>query len=333
MAVTVDTGSTTLTREALERSIHQWGGAVSEAALEPGCFFFTHSELPGFIGYRIASSYAIVYGDPICTPEFTIPLAQAFIQYCQGKNLNVLFFVVSESFAKWAYGQLNGWMIQIGEEFTYNPKADVLEGVEANRLRNYIRHAKREGVTVREYVPLDPAIENSFDDLLQKWLKTRKGPQISLGNVNFFDSHVERRWFYLQDINHEMIGTALLSRLDAHDGWLLKYSMILPNAPRGSSELLIATILETLAQEDCNYLTYGLIASGEIKEIIGLNALKHRVIQMSYQMMNWMFRLTDRQVFWKKFRPVKIPRYAVFSRAQLGIAELRAVVKALNIKI
>lgn len=320
--------TTEISIELVQKWIQQWGVLISEAVLETGCDFYTDPEIPGCVGYKIESRYAIVYGEPICPKEYVHPLCKSFHRFCQEKKLGIIFMIVSDDFAKWANHYFHGGSILIGEELIFNP---VLISKEWNgRLKNTVNHAIKSGLRVNEYISSDPSIENAIKGVHEKWTKSRRGPQIYLGKMNFFDNCYGKRWFYIQD-DKEVIGAALISRLDASDGWLLKHSITLPKAPRGTSEFLITTILQTLAKENCQYMTYGVIPIHEIK-VEGFQPYVKGLMSFGYRMFKWIFRLGQRKMFWQKFHPKTANSYLVFSCSKFGFEELNAIIKALNTK-
>ena len=40
---------------------------------------------------------------------------------------------------------------------------------------------------VKEYKNFDPSLENQMKNTIHTWSKQRRGPQIHLGNINFFN--------------------------------------------------------------------------------------------------------------------------------------------------
>ncbi len=152
---------------------------------------------------------------------------------------------------------------------TFDPKEDPLEGPR-NKLRNKVNHAQHVGLSFHEYKKGDPELEKKFQEVGDEWLKSRKGPQIYLANVDFFNDRKDKRWFYLKDQNEHLVAVALLTHLEAREGWYLKFLIALPNAPRGSSEKLMVEVLSVLRKENCRLLTYGLVPSENLGEIVGI---------------------------------------------------------------
>lgn len=314
------------------KSIHKWGCSISEAVLESPCHYFSIPEIDGFIGYQICQGCAIILGDPVCAPDNKPALAKAFSKHCEQHQLSFIYFIASESFSKWAIHEVCSVMIEVGEEMIFDPFIDPTIGHRAARLRNYIHHAQHLGLSVKEYVAYDKELEQAILEVGKSWRKARKGPQIYLGKLNFFDNRHNHRWFYLQDKDHKVKGMALLSRLDAYQGWLLKFLIAAPEAPRGSSELLMISILETLKQEDCHCVTYGMIPGERLGKTIGIGRVARWGVQVVFQAAKWIFNLGQRKLYWKKFQPRTEKALVLFSHA-IGIKELRALSKAMKIDL
>ena len=320
---------TTIERRQIENWVHRWGNSSSEAVLESGCLFFNVPNIEGLIGYRLASGYAVVFGDPICTLKDKPLLAKAFHSFCKEKNLNIIYLIATEPFAKWAIQNGCNVLIEAGEELIFDPQIDPTKGSQASKLRNYIHHAQNEGVTFHEYIARDVALENAMEQVGKEWLKTRRGPQIYLGDLVFFGDRQERRWFYIKNGDH-VVAMALLSKLKAYQGWLLKFFLTAPNSPRGTSELLMKSIMDTLREENCHYVTLGMIPAERLGEIIGLDRFSTWFARFAFEISKKIFRLNNRKAYWLKFHPKSARSYILFSKPSVGLRELLAVMKALK---
>ena len=317
-------------KSLLQEWIHRWGSSVSEVALDPSCLIFRTPGIDGFIGYRIESGCAIIYGDPVCAPEDMPSLALTFYSFCQANHLRLIYIIVSEPFASWAIDHVCNVMIEVGEELTFDPFENPKEGSNKARLRNKLRHAGKLGLKVNEYLSYDEKLEHAMKQAGAEWLKGRRGPQIYLGYLNFFDHRIDKRWFYVQD-GDSIIGTALLSKLEARKGWLLKFLIITPKAPRGTSELLMMTILETLKKEGCHFLTNGMVPAEKIGQTVGLGKFSTWLARKIFKIARWFFKLQQRKTYWEQFSPKAEKVYLLFSEPNLSLQEIRAVMKALKI--
>ncbi len=314
--------------DTMEKSLHKWGCSASEALLDAQAEIFKMPNIEGFIGYRLESSCAIVFGVPICPLENRIALAQAFQKYCEENHLNTIYIIAPKDFAEWAIKNVCKIMIEMGEELIFNPQNynDINHG----KVRQKVTHVLHMGLKVHEYLPHDETVENSIQQVGYAWLKARKGPQISLGPLDFFKSRFDKRWFYVKQ-GDRIIGASLLSKLDAKQGWLLKYIITVPEAPRGTSELLMMSMLETLSKENCHYLTYGIVPAKYLREIVGLGHFSTWLARSLFSAIKWIFNLNNRKLYWEKFRPITEPSYVLFSNPSLNLHDIRALIKSLKI--
>lgn len=318
-------------RDKVEEYVHRWGGSTSEVALDLPCKYFSIPEIEGVISYRLIGGCAISIGDPICAPENTSQLALAFYDFCQQNQFNATYIITSEQFSKWAIKNVSKALVEIGSELIFDPQIDPTEGPSANRLRNKTNHAKNSGLTVEEYLSDDPKIEQAIKRVGEKWLQGRRGPQIHLSPLDFFENRTDKRWFYAKKGN-EIIGAALLSRIESKQGWLLKFQIAVPTAPRGTTALLMLSILETLRKEDCSFLTYGMIPANHLGEIIGLGTLSTWMAKIAFKIAKWIFKLDQRKSYWEQFKPQHKKIYALFSHPHVSLQEIRAILKSLIIE-
>jgi len=314
---------------AIADSIHKWGFSFSEIFFEKGWEFFVLTHIDGFIGYKVANQCAVVFGDPVCSDENKPALAEAFNEFCQKKNLNVIYIIASETFSTWAIKHVSKVLIEVGEEIVFLPEIDPTIGPQGNRLRNYIHHASSLGLEVKEYLPINEEIEKQINNLQDTWQKSRKGPQLYLGNFNFFERREDHRWFYVTD-NKNVKAAALLSTLVMGRGWLLKSMITHPDAPRGTSELLMTSILNKLHDENTQFITYGIIPAKQLGEIEGLGPIEKWFIKLTFTAIKWIFNLNKRKKFWQKFQPRSKKSFALFSKS-IGLKEIRAVLQALKV--
>jgi len=317
------------TKEIIPVWIQRWGCSISEAVIDNPCCYFRIPDIDGFIGYLHVSKYAIVIGDPICPRKDAFQLALAFSRYCEDQKLEVIYLVASEWFAKWLIQNTSKIMIEVGEELIFNPSEDVTEGHKASKLRNKVRHVQNLGLQVHEYLSNDPKIEKEIQEVGTAWLKERKGPQIYLADLNFFENRSGKRWFYLED-QGRILGMILLCRLEAHDGWLLKFLVMAPENPRGASAFLMLSVLEKLKQENCHYLTYGMVPLEVLGEIKGLSSFSTWFAHKVFKFCSWFFKLEQKKTFWKQFHPNSKPTYVLFSHSKIGFTEVKSIMKALN---
>jgi lysylphosphatidylglycerol synthetase-like protein (DUF2156 family) len=318
-------------RSYIVELVRRWGGSTSDAVLEPTMQIFQHRDIEGFIAYRPSMQCAIVFGDPICSPTDRATLAIAFHRFAEEKGYSVIYIAASQSYAHWAVNNVCGSLIEFGQELIFTPPSDPRKntGTHASLVRRKTKQAHRQGVTIHEYIRYDPALENAIDQVKVEWLNSRQGLQVHISNVYLFTDCLGKRWFYAK-LDNKVIGVIALNHLQARNGWLLNHLMVVPDAPNGVSELLMATALETLEKEGCPFASIGSIASSKLGEIRGLSALTTSMTRVIFKIASKIIHLKGLNTFWGKFYPQSEPSYLIFSRKRIGIRELLSLKRAMS---
>lgn len=306
----------------------QYGSAASEAMFDFPCHFFQTPGCIGTIAYRLEHQCAVIFGDPICPPKEVQPLTEAFHEQCRTLNLNIIYIIASAKFAAWAKRSLCRIAIAVCEEQIFDPAFDPSQ--KHNKLKHKIDRAIKHGLTVHEYVPLNPDIEKSLAHVGAKWLQAIKGPHIHLGYLNFFENRAGSRWFYVKDGEH-ITSMAMLRRLESQKGWLLKFLVTLPDAFRGTSEFLMSSVLKVLREENCHFFTRGMSPVDTLEEIEGLGVFSRSAAKTIYKLVRWFFQFEKRKEYWLKFDPKCAPAYLLIARPHIGLNEIRALMKAFKV--
>lgn len=307
--------------------IIRYGSPSSEAMLDFPCYIFQIPDGIGMIAYRIEFQCAIVFGDPICPENELINISEAFLKYCNEAHLHIIYIIVSEKFAKLLqdYFPIS---IEVCEELIFDPQMDISS--KSNRLKHRLNNAIKRGLTFHEYTPFDEKIEKSLLDIGMSWQKAKKEKTLHLGHLNFFETRKGKRWFYVKD-GEVITSMAMLSRYDAKDGWLLKFFFTLPNVFHETSEFLMISLLDTLKHENCNFLSKGMVPIDSINKLKGFKYGAF-FIKSTYNLIGGLFKFKKHKQYWERYFPKKIPSYILFSNSRIGLREIRALIKVINLK-
>lgn len=300
------------------------GSAASEAMLDFPCYFFQTPNCTGIIAYRIEFKCAIIIGDPLCPTNELNDLTRAFHKYCHDAHLKVIYITVSEKFARLSQ-EYCPILIEICEELIFDPKSDHIK---SHRLQHRVDKAIQHGLTFHEYIPFNEEIEKSLLEIGVKWREAKKGSSFYLGHLNFFENSVGKRWFYVKDGEH-ITSMAMLSQLDAQKGWLLKFFFTLPNSFHETSEFLMFSLLTTLKNENCHFLTKGMVPLDSIGEVKGLG-YGSIVLRSIYKIISFFFKFQKHKQYWQRYHPKKVPSYLLFSSPRIGLNEIRALFKTIR---
>lgn len=329
--VTTATGCTALGNAQVLDWIRQWGNSTSEAILEPNCQIFSAPGIEGLIGFRVVRGRAVVLGDPVCAPANRAKLALAFYEFCQKNGMKIIYLLASEQFANWAIQNGCKVTLEICDDLAFDPQQDPTEGSKGKKLRNKISHTRHIDLHVSEYLVPDANLQAAMQKVADLWLNGRKGLQVHLGSLRLFDDRNHTRWFYVKDPEGNILSVALLTKLDAKKGWFLKYVVTAPEAPRGTSEFLMLSMMQSLKKEECHYFSVGAVPLEQIGAITGLGKFSQRFVRFLFSLSRWLFRLEHRKTYWQQFNPKGERSFIVFSHSSVGITDLLAILKVLHV--
>jgi lysylphosphatidylglycerol synthetase-like protein (DUF2156 family) len=203
-------------------------------------------------------------------------------------------------------------------------------GSKAVLVRKKVKHALNAGVEVHEYLSEDPEVEKQIEVTGTSWLHARKGAQIYIAHLDFFHHREGKRWFYA---THEgkVIGFLILNQLQASSGWLLNNLIVTPEAPSGTSELLITTTFKALGAEESTRILVGPVTTERLHKISGLGSFSTWLTRSLFRALKMVFRLQGQTVFWEKFQPTQEPCCLIFEK--INLRTIRALMRAMNAKV
>ncbi|KAF3362916.1 hypothetical protein PHSC3_000450 [Chlamydiales bacterium STE3] len=327
----LDSTQDVLTQHPMIEIVRKWGGANSDAVLDPLCLIFQDPTTEGCIGYKLESKTAIVFGDPIASPMEQRKLALAFQAFCQKQGYTTVYIATSPGFSEWAINHVCQSSVEFGSELFFDPSSNPKDykGNYGSLVRRKVRHAEKEHTFIREYIPYDEKIEKALLEVGEQWLKSRVGPQMHISSINTFNHRLGKRWFYAQK-EEKIVGIVTISSLESHHGYLLNHLMITPEASHGTPELLFTSVLEQLHTEGYSFVTVGAVPAELLGSMQGFNPLLRRIAQLGFRVVKKIFRLHGRSKFWEKFHPQSRPSYVLFSTRLLSLSTILNLIRALH---
>lgn len=316
-------------RVVLER-VRRWGMCASDAILDPNSLIYSHPEINGLIGYRVELGCAIVFGDPVCARHEQPQLAHSFHQFCKEQRMNVVYVITSEQFAKSALEKFCKGAVEFGHQLFVDPHNDPRQGSKGQLIRKKVKHATHEGLKVYEHLSPDREIEKAMEKVGNEWLQARRGIQVYISQIRLFDDRFGKRWFYAKQ-GEQIVGVLALNQLQERGGWMIHHLMALPDAPNGTSEMLVVSVLELLAKEGCHFFSFGVTPAEKLGEISGFGTFSTRLTREAFKVARKVFHLEGRKKYWEKFQPQSERTFILFSDTRIGLSELWGLLRALNI--
>ncbi len=249
---------------------HGWN-TTSFQVLEHGFSYWFDPSGEACVAYVDTGGAWVAAGAPIAPEDDVAACAERFVEAARRARRRACFFAVEERFA--ATPALAS--LPIGEQPSWVPASwpDVVRG--DRRLREQLRRARAKRVVVRAVSPTeiehaDAPFRAQIEELVASWLTTRKMPPMGfIVDVQPFDYAAERRCFVAEQ-EGRIVGVLVAVPVYQRNGWLFEDLLRSPDAPNGTTELLVDMAMRTVAAEGSEYVTLGLAPlAGDVSPWLG----------------------------------------------------------------
>jgi phosphatidylglycerol lysyltransferase len=246
-------------RERAFSLIRRFGwNATSFQALEPGFRYFFDG-VDACVAYVDTGAAWVAAGAPIAADQRLEEVATHFARAARAHRRRVVLFGTEQRFVTAATFDA----LQIGQQPVWNPTAwdSVLR--RSRSLREQLRRARAKGVRIRQIAAEEIAqpqlpMRLALERLVERWLQSRHmSPMGFLVGVHLFEFLEERRIFVAETAAGPCAFVALVP-VYARNGWLVEDLVRAPEAPNGTSELLVDAAMRVAAADGCEYVTLGL---------------------------------------------------------------------------
>ncbi|KAH9962969.1 hypothetical protein BC827DRAFT_1196199 [Russula dissimulans] len=217
------------------------------------------SSFPPVQGYLRSDPYVFAWGNPLVSdPAALEPTAAAFIDWAKSQKLRPIWLCVDGQMEQvlGAQGSKFGWsaLSCIVEDFL-DPRS-VVElahshggGSEVKDFKKNLRRAERENVQVREVLPAQwtDAMKHQVEEGIANWKKSKTGIQIASTSFKpWLDFEHRRYWVAEKDSN--IVAILVLTSIQRKQ-YQIKNAVSFPNAPRGTSEMIIYRAMSHIQDE------------------------------------------------------------------------------------
>ncbi|KAI9510595.1 hypothetical protein F5148DRAFT_1281796 [Russula earlei] len=246
--------------------IAQYGSSPATSWLESGRYKIWHpddpipqSSFPPVQGYLRSDPYVFAWGNPmISDPAALEATCAAFINWDKSQKLHPIWLCVDSQVEQvlGAQGSQFGWstLSCIVEDFL-DPRS-VVElahshggGSEVKDFKKNLRRAEREDVQVREVQPdqWTDTMRRQVEQGIASWKKSKSGIQIASASFQPWLDFEHRR-YWIAEKGSDIIAILVLSSIH-HKQYQIKNTVSFPNAPRGTSEMIIYRAMADIQDE------------------------------------------------------------------------------------
>ncbi|KAF8236128.1 hypothetical protein L208DRAFT_1451169 [Tricholoma matsutake] len=303
-------------------------------------------------GYMRKDPYIFAWGNPLVSHRVALgPTATAFMEWAESQGLRLIWCCVDQDLEHVLAEYPFQWsVVTCIYEDVVNPAHVVhLTSAEAvgkqggasvvKDLKKNLKRAERGDVEVRE-------VRNDWEDKdkraveegIQDWIKSRTGMQIASTTVQPWLDFSHRRYWLAQS-HGKAVGIIILTPIHGNT-WQIKNAISFPSAPRGTSEMLIYTVLKDLYHEEEQEIryhnqeqltvTFGISAAGEMEPVENLSGWKVTALAKFYSKIAYMTGLGRRGEFRRKFDSKHKPMYVCYPANGFGLDGVNAMLTLLK---
>jgi lysylphosphatidylglycerol synthetase-like protein (DUF2156 family) len=195
--------------------------------------------------------------EPLAPEEHLAEITREFLAFAAARKCYPVFLPATERFAKIGVG-LGLNCVPLGVSPYFDLTQWSAAGQRCRTLRNGHRRAVRAGVTV-ESAPCDPT-RDEIEAVTEAWSRAlrnaRFGWIFSSDILNFPECRIN---YAARSASGRLVGMLSAAPIPARNSFYLKDLQRTPDAPSGTSDLLIATALDDLRQRGAQLVTPGAV--------------------------------------------------------------------------
>lgn len=236
---------------------HGWN-ATAYQIINPGIeYWFTPGD-EGVVAFVLGAGFRIVAGAPVCAEEQLTAVRIAFEADAASRGERVCYFGAESRLERALCDSPAHSSVLLGAQ----PSFDPAEWPEMTRghasLRAQFKRARNKEVHVEEWSGDAASGDLRLRGCLGEWLDRRGLPPLHfLVEPETLDRLRDRRVF-VAERNNSPIAFLVASPIPRRNGWLIEQIVRGRDAPNGTAELLIDTVVRAVAADGSKYVTLGL---------------------------------------------------------------------------
>lgn len=287
--------------------LREFGGAsLGYSTLQPGLRYFDVPQI-GYLAYESYGGCDFVLSSPICADHHLETLLGEFIR----THEQPCFVQIYRREAELLRDVFRQYVVQMGMEFWLDGQTWNVQGGKKTHIRRWLNTARNAEVTV---TPIDAeARRDDVQRVSDHWRNSRRND----GNLRFLvrnfamDKQVAALARpYGAFRNGELIGVvdfAPMFRRHRATGYYADLVRMVPDAPNGTSDLIIATALQDFIREGSPTLSLGLAPFARLSRCANEPPFIHKLLSFLYVAGNQLYHFKGNYFHKEKYRAIEIP--------------------------
>jgi fatty acid desaturase len=324
--------NSTVQQERILELLEKYGRNLhSFMVLEPGLSVWLAEDAA--IAYAQRGGYWVAVGGPLCSPDQTVSVANAFREAASEVGCGVVFFGVTQPLVDRLEGTAFD-ALRIGVAPIWNPVQWDEAIRKAEKLRNRLSKAHRCGITVRllnvDEVADHAPLRAQLTKIVDQWADQKALPPMGfMATVELFQ-HSDRRRYFIVQCGDVVYGFAACVPIYGRNGWLVEDMMIRPGSPAGCGEALVDAVMRQLSAQGGELVSLGMVALAGLDagEQLGRHPFLTGLLRFCGKTMGWLYNFDGLYRFRNKMKPSAWEPVYLISSGPVTFLTVRAILMA-----
>lgn len=299
---------------ALQKLIEQHGRISHMGILDPSYSFFLSTSRDAALYYKIKHKIAVIGGNPLCEAHRYTSFLAEFAVFRKKHHLGIAYLGASDDFAEYAVQQ-KGWVsMRWGTERALNPVTNEIllekEGKRIVKQNKALLDPKKGGLQVDVYVPSqreNSVLQAQLKEIYDNWCAARNASGEPQAYMTVFEPFaLPQLMIYVYTTDSKTgnpNGFSALRRIGGSGGYHIDPYCATPDAPRGTTDLLIYSSMALLHRAGIPYLGLGFQPSTELTEVTGMGSSMRDISKSAYRKTFAKVPIGGKQAFYDRWHP------------------------------
>ncbi|PSL47231.1 phosphatidylglycerol lysyltransferase [Chitinophaga niastensis] len=271
---------------------------------------FMSDRYEGFIAYRVASSFAIVLEEPVCSEDNKLLLLEEFEKQCKKMGLRPAFYRVDED-STYYFSHLKKKKMLIGQEAIMDIRDFTLSGKDKKSLRNGLNSLANKGfVTTFHAAPQTAALIAELKIVSDEWLHQYEVKELTFSQ-GLFDADAMRGQDVIAVRDAENKVVAFLNVIPDYAPGECTYDMIrkTADAPGGVMDALIIAMIQDAQLKGLHFLNLGMVPMSGISQP---ENTAEKMVKYAYEKLRFFRHYQGLREFKEKYATQWTNKYLVY---------------------
>lgn len=244
--------------------------ATAYQILNPGMQLWFSRGGDAVAGYVAYARTWVVAGAPVCAESRLADVAREIADDARDDGAQAMYFGAGERLERLLTASARHHLLRLGAQPVWDAQRWPAIVAGKASLRAQIHRAQNKGLLARE-LPREvvPACVSGLRRVLSAWLATRGLPPLHFMTEPDTLGDLRDRRVFVAERGDETLAFLIATPVPARSGWLVEEWPRRPDAPNGTTHLLVDCAMRAFADDGARFATLGLAPLSERAGAIG----------------------------------------------------------------